>query len=186
MADEWEWDEMGKMMMKWFVVLCLAGALQIHAEGLSLESTGVRGAFSNPAKHARYYQVEGYLNSNLPWRWDYESGWHIQTRVDLTAGWMNGRGEDAFVGTVGPSFELSWDKIPLTLDVGSSPTILSRDEFGHTDFGTLFQFTTHAGLTWKIGSRASVGCRFQHMSNAGIGSSNPGVNMSSFGLGWRF
>ena len=186
MADKWEWVEMGKTMMKWLVVLCLAGAVRSDAESLSLESSGVRGLFSNPRKFARYYEVEGYLNCNLPWRWDYESGWHIQTRVDLTAGWINGRGDDACFGTLGPSFELSWDKCPVTFDVGSSPTVLSRDQFGNTDFGTQFQFTTHAGLTWKIGSHVSVGYRFQHMSNCGIGSSNPGLNLSSIGLGWRF
>lgn len=157
-----------------------------RAIDLTLESTGVRGLTSNPYNGARFYQVEGYLNWNLPWRWQPGESWTIQSRLDLTGGGMNGRGEDAVFATVGPSFELAWKDLPLALDAGTSPTVLSREQFGHTDFGTVFQFTTHAGLNWKLGSRWTLGCRFAHMSNANIGPSNPGVNFYSLGTGWRF
>lgn len=168
------------------VILWVTGVVQIQAEVLRLESAGARGGTSDVGDRARFYQAENYVNWNLPWRWDWKSGWHLQTRLDLTAGWINGRGEDAVVGTLGPSLELSWDQIPLTLDAGSRPTLLSREQFGNTDFGTVFQFTTHAGLTWKTGKHLSIGCRFQHMSNANIGPSNPGLNLYLIGVGWRF
>lgn len=178
---------MSSFLKRSFVLVVLATwAVPAQAIELTLDSSGVRGACSNPFNHARFYHVEAYLNWNLPWRWKPGDDWTIQSRLDLTGGWMNGRGEDAVFGSVGPSFELGWKEFPLTLDVGCSPTVLSREQFGHTDFGTVFQFTTHAGLNWKLGSRWTLGCRVEHLSNANIGPSNPGVNFYSLGAGWRF
>jgi hypothetical protein len=133
-----------------------------------------------------FSQAEGFANWNAPWRWDYDCGWHIQTRLDLTAGWLSGRGDDAFIGTIGPTFDLGRDHFPLSLALGISPTIVSRYHFGHTDFGIPFQFTTHGSILWEIRSHVAVEFRYQHMSNAEIGPSNPGLNLYMLGVGWRF
>ena len=170
---------------RWLAIVLVA-TMSGQAADITLESTGVRGSTSNPGNRARFYHVEGFLNWNLPWRWTWGENWSVQSRLDLTGGWMNGRGEDAVFATVGPSFELSRIHFPVSLDVGVSPTVLGREQFGNTDFGTVFQFTTHAGLTWKPRSRWSLGCRFEHISNADIGPSNPGLNLYSIGVGWRF
>jgi hypothetical protein len=168
------------------LVALTSWAVPARAIDLHLESTGVRGAFSNPFEHARFYHTEAYVKWNLPWRWDLGREWHLQARLELTGGWMNGRGEDAVFGTIGPGFVAGWKEFPLVLEAGTSPTALGREQFGNTDFGTIFQFTTHAGLTWHATSHLEVGWRFEHMSNANIGPSNPGVNLYSFGAGWRF
>ena len=169
-----------------FAFLCLAGALHAQAEEFRLESAGTRGGISKRKNGERFNQVEGFVNWNTPCRWDYDCGLHIQTRLDLTTGWINGRGVDAFIGTFGPTFELGRDRFPLVLELGCSPTILSRKEFGSTDFGIPFQFTTHSSLLWRMGSRLTVEARVQHMSNAEIGPSNPGLNQFMMGVGWRF
>lgn len=155
-------------------------------EQFTLDAAGFRSALSNPWEHARFYHVESYLNWNLPWRWDWNNGCHIQSRLELTGGWMNGRGEDALFGTLGPGFVAAWKDFPLVLEAGVSPTVLGREQFGHTDFGTVFQFTTHAGLTWRATRHLEAGLRFQHVSNANIGPSNPGLNLYGIGIGWRF
>jgi hypothetical protein len=167
-------------------LLWLSGALFAQAEGFQLESVGTRGGVSKRKHSDRFSQTEGFMNWNTPWRWDYDCGCYIQTRLDLTAGWISGRGDDAFIGSFGPTFELGRDRLPLVLELGSNPTILSRDQFGHTDFGVPFQFTTHGSLLWRVGSRVTLEARCQHMSNADIGSSNPGLNMFLLGVGWRF
>lgn len=167
-----------------FLLVVLAGTAS--ALDLRLESTGVRGAFSNPFNHARFYHTEAFINWDTPWHWELGRGWHLQTRLELTGGWMNGRGEDAAFGTVGPGFVASWKDIPIVFEAGISPTVLGREQFGNTDFGTVFQFTTHGGLMWNVTRRVGVGFRFLHLSNADIGPSNPGVNFYSFGVGCRF
>jgi hypothetical protein len=169
-----------------FVFLWLAGVLLARADGFQLESGGMRGGVSKRKHGETFSQVEGFVNWNAPWRWDYDSGWHLQTRLDLTAGWLSGRGDDGFIGTIGPTLELGRKHFPLTLAVGSSPTILSRYHFGHTDFGIPLQFTTHGDVSWEIGSHVAVEFRYQHMSNAEIGPSNPGLNLYMLGVGWRF
>lgn len=169
-----------------FALLWLSGAFHAQAEGFQLESAGTRGGISKRKHGEQFHQIEGFVNWNAPWRWDYDCGLHIQTRLDLTAGWIKGRGDDAFIGSVGPTFELGRDRFPLVLEAGCNPTILSRDQFGHTDFGIPFQFTTHGSLLWRVGSRLTMEARFQHMSNADIGPSNPGLNQFMVGVGWRF
>lgn len=169
-----------------FGLLLLSAVLQATADGFSLESAGTRGGISKRKNGERFSQFEGFVNWNTPWRWDYDCGWHIQTRLDLTAGWLSGRGDDAFVGTMGPTFELGRDRFPLVLEAGSSPTFLSRKDFGNTDFGTQFQFITHGSVLWRVRKRLTLEARYQHMSNANIGPSNPGLNMYMLGVGWRF
>src|SRR5262245_31999713 len=136
-------------------VYLVAWAAGAGAEALSLESVGARGGFSVRDSHGRgrFYESEAFANFNLPWHWDLGSEWHLQTRLDLSAGWLTGRGDDGFVGTLGPSLVLGREGFPLFLVGGISPTVLSRDEFGTLDFGDLFQFTTHIGLTWQLGAR---------------------------------
>ena len=167
-------------------LLWLSGALLAQAEGFQLESAGIRGGTSKRKHGEQFHQVEGFVNWNAPWRWEYDCGWHIQTRLDVTAGWINGRGDDSFIGTIGPTFEFGRARFPLVLELGCSPTILSREEFGDTDFGIPFQLTTHASLLWRVGSRLTMEARVQHMSNADIAPSNPGLNQLMLGVGWRF
>jgi len=72
------------------------------------------------------------------------------------------------------------------LEGGSSPTLLSRYRFEGMDFGERFQFTSHIGLIWYLTDRVSLGYRFQHMSNAGLASPNPGLNLEMLELSYHF
>ena len=156
------------------------------ADGMHLESSGIRGGFSAKGSKLSFYQTEAFVDWNLPWRWEPAFGFRLRTKLDVSAGWMNGRGDHAFVGSLGPELSLGWKGFPLRLDMGTSPTILTRDEFGHTDVGTPFQFTTHAQLMLDLGKRITVGYRYQHMSNGNLSKSNPGVNMQMISFGYRF
>jgi hypothetical protein len=106
--------------------------------------------------------------------------------VELTAGYLFNHGLDGFVGTFGPGAHLQYCPIPLRLDVGVRPTILTRDRFESRSFGIQFQITSHAGLEWEFSPHWTLGYRFQHMSNSGLSSPNPGLNMSLFGVGYQF
>jgi hypothetical protein len=110
----------------------------------------------------------------------------LDTRLDSTGGWLHGHGDDAFVGSLGPSAVLRYQDFPLSLAGGTSPTFISRHEFGSTDLGCSFEFTTHTDLNWDIGSRLQLGYRYQHMSNAAISKHNPGLNLHMFGVSYRF
>jgi lipid A 3-O-deacylase len=144
------------------------------AQQLQLESTGLRFGFSPASNDDKFHQAELSANWNLPWGWALGSRWHLQTRMDVSAGWLGDPGGDAF------------GQFPLNFEAGVSPTLLSRHEFATKDFGAYFQFTSHVGLNWDLSSRFRVGYRFQHMSNAGIAEPNPGLNLHMVGVSYLF
>ena len=122
----------------------------------------------------------------MPWGWDLGKEWHLQTGLDLSLGWLNGRGESAVIGSVGPSLLLSRARLPLSFEGGVLATGLSESQFGSYDFGMNFQFTDYLGLNWDFSSHLRVGYRFQHMSNAGLFAANTGLNMHMFALSYLF
>jgi hypothetical protein len=170
----------------WAVFCLLLWSLVGRAEDFRLESVGARGGVSSNSNGHEFNQAELFANWNLPWAWDLGREWHLQSRLDFTAGWLGDRGNNAAIGTAGPSLALSRERLPLSLDGGVSPTLLSRSEFGSKDFGMDYQFTSHVGLNWDFAPHWRLSYRFQHMSNAGLASPNPGLNMHMFGLSYVF
>jgi hypothetical protein len=166
----------------WFLMAAGLG----RAQEFRLESAGARGGFSSDPGIGQFVQAEAFLDWNLPWQWEWGTDWRLQSRLDLSAGWLGSQGTDAAIATIGPTVVLGRKRFPLSLEGGLSPTVLSRHEFESKDFGSLYQFTSHAGLNWDLGERFRVGYRFQHMSNAGFASPNPGLNMHLFTVSYRF
>jgi hypothetical protein len=157
-----------------------------RAGDFALESAGLRAGVSYHCPEDRFLQTEGFTKWSLPWSWDLGAKWTLRPQLDLSAGWLSGRGNDGFVGTIGPTLRLSRDGLPLALTAGISPTILSDTEYGSKDFGFPLQFTSHVGLEWQPHAHIDVGYRFQHMSNAGLGEQNPGLNLHMFTIGYVF
>jgi lipid A 3-O-deacylase PagL len=157
-----------------------------ESQGLTLESAGVRYGFSARESTANFKQSEAFANWNLPWSWFLFTRWHLQMQLDCSAGWLGGNGEGAAIFTSGPSLMVRRDHVPLFMEFGTSPTIMSRDTFGSKDFGTLFQFTSYGGLDLHLGRHARFGYRYQHMSNAHLAGQNPGLNMHVLQASWQF
>ena len=144
--------------------------------------------FGFPAKGASdgFRSAEGFLDCNLPVSWQLGNNFLIKTRMDFTVGWLEGGGEDAATASVGPTFVLRYKDVPLSLEGGSSSTLLSRHEFGGQNLGGPFQFNTHIGLSWDMTRRWRLGYRYDHISNAGIYRANPGLNLHTFGMSYVF
>jgi hypothetical protein len=170
-----------------FSLTCLSGiCLASSADKFGLELVGGRFGFAGESRTSTFDQAECFSDWALPCDWEFAENWHTHWRVDATAGWLGGHGEDAFVGSVGPTLVLNYDKWPVSLEGGVSPTYISRYEFGPSDLGSLLQFSSHGQLNWDIGEHIQISYRFQHMSNAGISSHNPGLNFHMFGIAYRF
>ena len=175
------------MLLLGAVMMCSAA---IEAADWDRLTVGMRGAFSASSYNDPFVQVETFANWDLParrpWRFESESGYYVRMRLDAAAGWLTGQSENAFVASAGPSFLLGKAKFPVAIEIGSSPTILSRYRFGRTDLGFPFQFTSHLGVVLELGSHVTFAYRIQHMSNAGLGRHNPGLDLHSVGVGYRF
>jgi hypothetical protein len=161
------------------------------ADRFAFESVGARYAFPVTAFGRGFNEAEGFLTFNLPWSWDFECTWlpfewRVQTRFDVSAGWLGRDGRDAWLATAGPILVFSHEHWPVSLEGGSVPTFISHHEFGNANLGTDFQFTTHIGLNWDFAPHVRLGYRFQHMSNAGISRHNPGLNLQALSLSYVF
>ena len=170
---------------KGLAVLFLATVSSV-AEEFRFESVGARFGFSVNHRTHDLHQADAVAAWNLPWAGEPVSQWRLQTRLEFTAGVVFAPGPDAFITTVGPTLSLGRVTFPLSLELGVSPSMLSRREIGRTDFGSLFQFTSHAGLNWDLGVRFRVGYRLQHMSNSGLAGHNPGLNLHVLSASYRF
>lgn len=165
----------------------LAGlAWDSRATNISFESVGARGGASATSRAHNFHQAEAFANLNLPWNWNLEHDWVLQSRLDVSLGWLADPGGNAVVTTLGPSLWLGKKDFPLSFEAGVSPTAVSRSVFATKNFGGLFQFTSHVGLNVDLPGRFRIGYRFQHMSNAGIGDTNPGLNLHMLAVGCRF
>jgi hypothetical protein len=172
----------------WLALACslTRAASGAETEGFSLESAG--GRFGLPARHGSegFYFAEAFLNCNLPVCWELGKDFNLRTRIDFTAGWLGRNADDAATSSVGPTFVLSCRGMPVSLEAGSSSTLISRHEFGDKDLGALHQFTTHIGLDWDFAPRWRLGYRFQHLSNAGVAKPNPGLSFHAFAFSYVF
>lgn len=173
-------------IIAWLITGLSLGAVLGRSEGLSLESVGARGGISANLSGVSFNQAELFANWNLPWAWDLGREWHLQSRLDFSAGWVGDRDSNAAIGTVGPTLVLGRQRLPVSFEAGVSPTLLSQYDFGSRNFGTYIQFTSHVGVNWDFAEHWRLGYRLQHMSNAGLGSHNRGLNMHLLALSYLF
>lgn len=156
------------------------------AEGFSLDEAGARAGISSNGSANRFLQMEAFT------KWDLFKPVYLGNEVALTfqldasAGWLGGRGAEGFVGVLGPAARIGKVDFPLSFLGGIAPTILSTDTYGDKDFGIPLQFTSYLGFEARIWSHATIGYRYQHMSNGGLSSHNPGLNLHMFSLGYSF
>jgi len=129
---------------------------------------------------------EAFAWWRLPWGWSRPSGWQIETHLSVSLGWLGGRGETSGLFRAGPALSVRPPDSPFWIELGISPTALTRHTFGGLDLGINFQFTSYAGMNWDLTRHFGCGYRFEHMSNASLSSRNPGLNSHTFTLYYRF
>ena len=168
------------------VMAFLSATSSLLGEAVRWESVGVRFGFFPFAAAEDFYRAEIAANWMLPWSWHFDSVWRLQTGLDASAGLL---GEHDLMGAIvsgGPTLALIRQKLPLSLEVGVSPTVITRTRFTSKDLGFPLQFTTHIGLNLDLGAHVRLISRFQHMSNGAIAHPNPGLNLLLLGVSYRF
>ena len=169
------------------MVFVLAAVGAVRAQDFLPEFVGVRGGFSTSGQGAaNFIQAEGFADWNLPLKTESDSGWFLQTKLSLSAGWLDSAGANAVIGTAGPAFAFGKRRFPLSLEWGISPTLISRYQFDTVNLGQSFQFTSYLGVNADLSRHWRVGYRYQHMSNGGLADSNPGLNLNMFALSYAF
>jgi hypothetical protein len=171
--------------MLFFAITCFLCLPALPGEAQNY-LVGVRGGASLDEHTGYFRQTDVFVDRYLPWEWNSYFGLSFKPRVEASLGWLSGGSKDGVVGTVGPVIELREGKFPVTLEGGVSFSGLSRYDFEEKDLGGTFEFTDHIGVNWHVTKCFTLGCRFQHMSNAGIYKHNPGLNLEMLSASFRF
>jgi len=169
-----------------WLACCIGFLPSLWAGDFRLGSAGLRSGFSTTDATDGVWQYEVFGQFDLPWVREWGSGWRLETWLDTAVGWLDDGDAGTAFGRIGPALTLSKAQFPVSLAGGLSPTFLGRDQFGGTDLGSSVQFSTHIGLNADLGGRWRIGYRFQHVSNAGLGSPNPGLDLQMFSVSFRF
>lgn len=166
----------------WLAPLCLAAEAEAEVDsGFALVGARV-GISENPQiRHA-----EAFADWQFPRTYSLGRGFQFKPCLSGSVGWIGDDANDAALVSLGPSFRFSYEGLPLAFVGGSAPTLVGRNHFADRDLGCALQFTSHLGLAWQFARHAELCYRFQHMSNAGLGADNPGLNSHVVSLGWRF
>ena len=168
------------------MVLCTLVAAFASAQDFSLESIGIRVGGSPTSRSHNFHELDAFANFNLPLSFDMGANWRGLLRLDLTGGCLADHDVAAAIGTLGPTLLFRNPDSRVSVEVGSSPALLSREDFPTKDLGSNFQFSSHIGFNVDVSSRVRLGYRFQHMSNAGMAQPNPGLNLHMFSVSWLF
>ncbi len=135
-------------------------------------------------------------------KWDWSAQWFAEGDWYLGGYWELGGaywdGDDGRTGNdslgdfhLTPVFR--WQRkqgaaIAPFLELGVGAHVHTDDSIGDKDFDIPFSFGSHLGGGFRFGSRRQYELlyRFQHLSNAGLGDDNPGINFHVVHLGYRF
>jgi hypothetical protein len=165
--------------------VCLSlAATPLAAQGTTAFTTGVRLGISST--ETSIHQSEVFLNRDLRLLWKVGANVSIRPRLEFTSGLITRDDEYAYVVTIGPAVVAWHSRLPVFVNAGTRPTFLSKSAFGDHDLGVRFQITSHVGVDWRARSRAGLGYRVQHTSNAGLAEHNPGLNMHFVSVTFRF
>ena len=97
---------------------------------------------------------------------------------------LDGRGETGLVAALGPVGVFEREGSRWMFELGVKPAVLSEYRFGTKDMGGTVQFASHLGVNYRFRQDLSVGYRYQHLSNAGLYDSNPGLELHLITFDW--
>jgi lipid A 3-O-deacylase len=173
--------------VRWIIIFLLIVffATSGSAGEYNWNRAGIRAGFTDQSSTKYFSKYQAYAAFGLPWKWRSHQGWTLGTFIEINAGIVISEG-NAFVGSIGPGLYLMTPGQGVAIVAGVYPTYLGQSKFGTEDFGETFQFVSEIGVNLDFCRNWTVGYRFQHMSNAGIASENPGLNMHMIELGYHF
>lgn len=107
-------------------------------------------------------------------------------RLELAIGTISTAVESRTFVSLGPVWRLPIESRSLFIELGFSPTLLSRSSFNDRDLGGNFHFTSSVpvGATFGQIDTVAVSLLIQHTSNGGFSNTNPGLDM--IGLNFAF
>lgn len=150
-----------------------------------LDSAGLRAGLGTN-RGTKLSSFEFFATSRPVKTWRFSGSVTGSLRLEGALGMLNEDGDVAFLARMGPLLEVTFGDSPIHLMAGTSATYLSEHRFGKLDLGSEFQFVSLIGFDWDFAENWVLGYRWQHISNAGFSEINPGLNLNTISIGFRF
>lgn len=105
--------------------------------------------------------------------------WLDTSRFELGIGAISNDEDTRAFMSLGPVWRFEPSHRSFYTELGFSPTLLGGSSFGESDMGGNVHFTSSvsAGRRFKSMDNSSLVLRVQHISNGGLNSENPGMDM---------
>jgi hypothetical protein len=145
---------------------------------------GLRIGSEFGSKHFRSY--EAFLSVETPYQWTMRDAWIWRLDVEAALGVLERRSSRGIIANVGPVVAFEPLEGRWGLRVGFAPTLISRDKYAAVDLGGNIQFSSSVSAYWRFNENCCVLYRYQHTSNGGLRPSNPGLDLHSLGVAYRF
>ena len=165
--------ELGKYRVALSVLLVLTAVFSSNAVSQEREILEVRASVPTK-KFSGAYQIAAAFHLSPP-------RWLHANRLELAVGAIAGQGDTRAWASIGPVWR--WEGFTgrpnLYLELGFSPTVLGGSTFGSRDLGSDFHFTSSLAVGRRFSSlrNSALTLRIQHISNGGLNSTNPGMDM---------
>ena len=178
-----------------YVIACVAVSFALSFPVLASDTTLLLEVGKNEGDE----DVERYggaVRWNFEPAWTESDEWRLGMYVEFSVNYWDGTG-----GTTGEQELIDFGLTPVLryqrnptsglapfAEFGVGAHLHTEDGIGDRDFDIPFAFETHFGLGTRFGAqgRYELVYRFQHLSNAGLGDDNPGINFHAVQLGYHF
>lgn len=118
-----------------------------------------------------------------------QPSWRLHSRyLEFAAGTLTGGSDTRPMLSIGPVWQFPTVSERFNFRFGIAPTLIAGSNFGDKDLGGNFHFTSFVAIALTFGEKGagSFALRLQHTSNAGLESTNPGLDMAGISFGYRF
>lgn len=149
------------------------------------ESAGVRAGISDNGG-GQVSEFEFFATSSSIADWSLTNTTSVSLHWEGAAGVFSYEDDRTFSARFGPMLDLSFDDSPFHFVFSTSVAYLADHEFGRRDLGSELQFVSSLGFDWEFSPNWVLGYRRQHISNAGFDDTNPGLNLNTISVGFRF
>lgn len=172
-------------LMMWFGIFAMIPSLPVAAGDPTFDVSARIGfdAYSD-VEYFHLYEIDGRVGFSPYIEWG--GGWSLRPALVGAASVLNAAGENGFMAGIGPRLELTFPWHGLTAYATGRPSVLSEYQYGNVDLGGWFTFATDVGIRINLGEYLMIGYVWEHISNANIYNSNPGVNFNVIELSLKF
>jgi len=159
---------------------------EVAMSGWTPESIATRVGYSAVRVDRGFAKVEALASWRLPFYQEFAGTWSSQWSLEASAGVLTRSERLGLVTSLGPWVRIGRSGWPVYGTAGIKGTLLGRNRYDEVNFGESFQFTSHIGIGLEAGRHWSVEYRLEHMSNANIAESNPGLNLHTITVSFKF